>query len=197
MSIRNLLGPAWGRTAPVTVVAVLAVAALLVAGCGAKSDSPGVATATGSGGQAGATTTTAANRERQLLDFTRCMREHGVNLPDPVVDANGNVRLQPPTGSQPSQATLNAARDACGKYLQGAIQGFAGQNQSQFRDTLLKYTQCMRKNGYDMPDPVFSDQGITSGDPFGPGVDRNDPSFQKANEACASYLAQLFGGGGS
>jgi hypothetical protein len=113
------------------------------------------------------------------------------------VDANGNARLQPPTGSQPSQAQMQAARTACAKYLQGAIQGFAGQNQSQFRDTLLKYTRCMRKNGYDMPDPVFSDQGVTSGDPFGPGIDRNDPSFQKANEACASYLAQLFGGGGS
>src|SRR4029453_256487 len=109
MSIRTPPGRAWGRAGAVTVVAVLTVAALLVAGCGAKPDSPGVATATRSGGHAGATTTTAANRERLLLDFTRCMREHGVNMPDPVVDANGNVRLQPPTGSQPTQAPQQPA----------------------------------------------------------------------------------------
>jgi hypothetical protein len=198
MCTRNLLRTARGRAGPVTVAAVLAVVALLVAGCsGSKSDSSGVASVNGSGGQASATTAPKANQEQQLLDFTKCMREHGVNMADPTVDAGGNVRLQPPTGGdRPSQATLDAARKACQQYLQGAIQGFTGQSQTQFRDSLLQYAQCMRKNGYDMPDPTFSGQGTASGGPFGSAVDQNDPAFKKANAACQHYLSRLFGGGG-
>jgi hypothetical protein len=193
MSIRNLRRSAWGRAGPVTLLAVLGVVALLAAGCGSKSDSPGVATASGSGGQASATTSPKANQEQQLLEFTKCMREHGVNMADPTVDANGNVRLQPPTGSdQPNEADLNDARNACQKYLQGATQGFTGQDQTKFRDSLLKYAQCMRKNGHDMPDPNFSN----GANPFGGAVDQNDPTFKKADEACRSNLSGLFGGGG-
>jgi hypothetical protein len=197
MSIRNLLRRARGRAGPVAVVAVLAVVGLLATGCGSKSDSPGVATASGTGDQAGATTTTAGNKEQQLIAFTKCMREHGVNMADPTVDANGNVRLQSPTGSdRPSEAEMQKARDACQQYLRGVTQGFTAQNQTQFRDSLLKYAQCMRENGYDMPDPNFSNQGAGSGGPFGGAIDRNDPTFKKADAVCQHYLSGLFGGGG-
>lgn len=197
MSIRNLLRRARGRAGPVTVVAVLVLVALLAAGCGGSSgDSSGVASASGSDDQASSTTAPKANQEQQALKFTQCMRERGVNMADPTVDAKGNVRLQPPTGDLPSQAELQNARDACQQYLQGLQQGFTGQDQTKFRDSLLKYAQCMRKNGYDMPDPNFSNQGASSGGPFGGAIDRNDPAFKKANAVCQSNLSGLFGGGG-
>jgi hypothetical protein len=197
MSIRNLLRPARGRAGPVTVVAVLAVVALLAAGCGdSNSDSSGVASAGGSDDRPSATTAPKANQEQQALRFTQCMREHGVNMADPTVDADGNVRLQPPMGGdQPSQATLQKARDACQQYLQGLQQGFMGQDQTQFRDSLLKYAQCMRKNGYDLPDPNFSNQGGSGGGPFGSAIDQNDPAYKKANAVCRNNLPGLFGGG--
>jgi hypothetical protein len=197
MSIRNLLRRARGRAGPVAVVAVLAVVGLLAAGCSSKSDSPGVATAGGSGDQASATTAPKADREQQALRFTQCMREQGVNMADPTVDADGNVRLRPPMGGdQPSQAKLQKARDACQQYLQGLQQGFMGQDQTQFRDSLLKYAQCMRKNGYDLPDPDFSNQGGSGGGPFGGAIDQGDPVFKKADAVCRSNLPGLFGGGG-
>lgn len=197
MSIRNLFRPTRGRAGPIAVVAVLGVVALLAAGCGGSNrDSSGVATARGSGDRAGATTTTAAkaDQEQQLLQFTRCMRENGVNMADPTVDANGNLRLQPPTGSdRPSEAELQKARDACQQYLQGVTQGFHGEDQTQFRDSLLKYAQCMRSNGYDLPDPDFSGSG---GGPFGDAIDEDDPAYKKADAACRGNLSRLFGGGG-
>jgi hypothetical protein len=121
------------------------------------------------------------------------LERHGGHTPAGVI-----VRmLQPPTGSdQPSQAEMQKARDACQQYLQGLQQGFTGQNQTQSRDALLKYAQCMRKNGYDMPDPNFSAQGSSSGGPFGGAIDWNDPTFKKANAVCQSNLAQFGGGGG-
>lgn len=198
MSVRSLLHRARGRAGPVAVVAVLAVVGLLAAGCSSKSDSPGVATAGGSGDPASATTAPKADREQQALRFTRCMRERGVAMADPTVDAKGNVRLQPPPmgGDQSSQAKLEKARDACQQYLQGLQQDFMGQDQTQFRDSLLKYAQCMRKNGYDLPDPNFSNQGASSGGPFGGAIDQNDPVFKKANAACRSNLPGMLGGGG-
>lgn len=194
MSIRYLLRRARGRAGPVAVVAVLAVVALLVAGCGSNSDSSGVASAGGSG-KASATTAPKANQEQQALKFTQCLREQGINMADPTVDAKGNVRLRPPMGSdEPSRAEMQKARDACQQYLQGLQQDFMGQDQTQFRDSLLKYAQCMRKNGYDLPDPNFSNQG--SGGPFGGAIDQNDPAFKKADAVCRSNLPGLFGGGG-
>jgi hypothetical protein len=176
-------------------VAVVAVVALLVAGCGSNSDSSGVATAGGSGDQPSATTAPKANREQQALRFTQCMREQGINMPDPTVDAGGNVRLRPPMGGdEPSQAKLQKARAACQQYLQGLQQDFMGQDQTKFRDSLLKYAQCMRNNGYDLPDPNFSNQG--SRGPFGDAIDQNDPAYKKADAVCRSNLPGLFGGGG-
>jgi hypothetical protein len=197
MSIRCLLRRARGRVGRVVAVAVLAVVALLVAGCGSNSDSSGVATAGGSGGQASTTTAPKANQEQQALRFTKCMREQGVNMADPTVDASGNVRLRPPMGSdEPSQAKLQKARDACQQYLQGLQQDVMGQDQTKFRDSLLKYARCMRKNGYDLPDPNFSNQGASGGGPFGDAIDQNDPAFKKADAVCRSNLPGLFGGGG-
>src|SRR5262245_51660390 len=196
MSLRYLLRRARGRAGPVAVVAALVVVGLLVAGCGSKSDSSGVASASG-GGQASATTAPKADQEQQALQFTKCMREQGVNMADPTVDAKGNVRLQPPMGGdQPSQAKLQKALDACRQYLQGLQQDFMGQDQTKFRDSLLKYAQCMRKNGYDLPDPNFSNQGASSGGPFGGAIDQNAPAFKKADAVCRSNLSGLFGGGG-
>ncbi len=204
MSIRNLFHPSRRRAGPVTLAtaalaAALAVVALLAAGCGgSKSSSKGVASVGGSGGNA-VTSTTKANQEQVLLQFTQCMRKNGVNMADPTVDANGNVRLSPPVagsgGSQPSQAALTKATSACQKYLQGVTQGFSSQNQSQFRDSVLKYTQCMRKNGYEMPDPDFS--GGAAGLFGGGKINQNDPAYKKADAVCHSNLAQLgnIGGG--
>jgi hypothetical protein len=194
MSIRDLFRRTRGRAGPLMVVAVLPVVALLLVGCGSGDDSPAVATASKSGEKAGTTTTPKVNQEQQALQFTRCMRDQGIDMADPTVDANGNLRLQPPMeGDQQSQADLQKARDACQQYLQGLRQDSMGEDQTEFRDSLLKYAQCMRNNGYDLPDPNFSNQG--SGGPFGGAIDQNDPAYKKADAVCRSNLPGLFGGG--
>src|SRR5262245_10746363 len=183
-----------GRAGPVLVVAVLAVVALLVTGCGSDGDSPSVATASNSSDQPSSTTTTTADQEQQALQFTKCMRENGVDMADPTVDTDGNLRWQPPDMSGSSQEELQKARDACQQYLQGLQQDFMGEDQTEFRDSLLKYAQCMRDNGYDLPDPNFSNQG--SGGPFGDAIDEDDRAYEKADAVCGTYLPGSFGGGG-
>ncbi|MCU1429801.1 MAG: hypothetical protein JWL83_3801 [Actinomycetia bacterium] len=47
-----------------------------------------------------------AQERDRMLAFTKCMREHGVNMPDPTFDANGGAKIQvhrsAPSGSGPS-----------------------------------------------------------------------------------------------
>src|SRR5262249_60195797 len=133
-------------------------------------------------GKASTTPSATANQAQQALRFPRCMRQQGANMADPTVDAKGNVRLQPPAGAMPGQADLEKARNACRQYLQGLQQGFTNQDQTQAQDALLKYARCMRKNGYDMPDPNFAAQGSSSGGPIGGAVDQKHPPLKKGHE---------------
>ncbi|MEN3611309.1 hypothetical protein [Plantactinospora sp. ZYX-F-223] len=54
----------------------------------------------------------------KYLDFARCMRERGVDLPDPVADANGEVTLAPRT--DPKSSLYVDAEQACRSLLPGA-----------------------------------------------------------------------------
>lgn len=182
---------------------LLPVVALLAAACGSgASNSGGVASLSG---DPSSTTTTVSqqSQEQAALAFAKCMRDHGVDIPDPTVDANGNVQLfsrpqsngttNSTTGTTIDRQTRQAAFSACSSYLQGFTQGFTQQDQTQIQDTLVKFAQCMRQNGYNMPDPNFS-QGAGGG--LRTEINRNDPAFQKALTACQSILSGLGGGRG-
>src|SRR6476661_11119264 len=78
-------------------VPILAATALTLAGCGGGKAANAVASLNGST----ATTTkkgASGTSEQQLLTWVQCMRKNGVNLPDPTVDANGNLTLRGPGG---------------------------------------------------------------------------------------------------
>jgi hypothetical protein len=188
---RHLPRAGFGWVLPAVVLSLI----LLAAGCGGSDgDGDGVASLSGNDG---ATTTTngGADREQALLDFARCMRENGVPIQDPQVDSQGNLRLQPGQFGDVDQATVEKAREACQEHLEGVTQGFTPEDQTRMRDALVKYTSCMRQNGYDMPDPDFS-QGMAR---LGQNIDQDDPAYRKAHEACKQHLAQLqglVGGGG-
>jgi hypothetical protein len=198
------LSPITDRLRPAAAAGrgALAVALLLVllAGCGGSGgNGDGVASLDPDGGGATATTGNgaAADRERALLDFARCMRQHGVPIQDPTVDSEGNLRLQRPEGAgRVDQATLDKAREACQEHIAGIVQGFSREDLTRLQDALVKYAGCMRANGYDLPDPRFDG----AGGPFGGArIDPDDPAFRKADQACRQHRAQLpgLGGGGS
>ena len=62
-------------------------------------------------------------------------------------------------------------------------------------EAILAYTQCMRENGIDLPDPDFSGEpGQGGGGFFGQGgIDPEDPDFQEAQEKCGSKLESIRG----
>jgi hypothetical protein len=62
--------------------------------------------------------TTRGVSERRLASsvaFARCLRQHGINLPDPEVTAKG-IRQHPPTDMDRDDPRLSAAEQACHQY---------------------------------------------------------------------------------
>jgi hypothetical protein len=62
-------------------------------------------------------------REEAGLKFAKCMREHGINLPNPTT-SGGGIRIKggPGTGLDPSSPAFEAAQKAC----QGLLPKFKG-----------------------------------------------------------------------
>jgi pyruvate/2-oxoglutarate dehydrogenase complex dihydrolipoamide acyltransferase (E2) component len=186
-----------GRTG-VVAIGLLAVATL--AGCGGGSTKAGVATL--SGKQAADTQTTAkkkkpteAETQAAFQKFAQCMREHGVDMPDPKVSGGKGMITIGGRGAPQDQQKLDAAQKACQHFIAAVVQGGARDldpaQEKKLRDRALKFAKCMREHGVNMPDPQFQ-----SGGKVQQKIDANpnDPKFQAAQQACQKEAPSPIGG---
>jgi hypothetical protein len=168
------------------VVGALGVAlALAATACGGGGDNNGVAsldpttgqTTTGDEGSGGKGKPDA---KQAALDFARCMREHGVDMPDPV---NGRLELRSQRGDQ---RKVDEAQKACRHILEDAMPPLSEEQKAAMRDAALDFAKCMREHGVDMPDPTFQDGGMLMQAPK--GMKKDDPKVQEAQKACQPIL---------
>lgn len=148
-----------------------------VAGCGGQATGdPDVASADGASSTpapSGSPSSTPA--EGDLLKFAQCMRDNGVDVPDPD-PAKGLAGLGKIDRDDPD---FKAAMTKCKPYLSS----LGGDPSSpEYQAQLLAFAQCMRANGADVPDPD------PNGGFGGKGLDRNDPDVKAALEACHDKL---------
>jgi len=157
----------------------------------------------------GATATTAVTDPNEAaLQFAKCMREHGVDMPDPVVNDSGDGKVGGVAiqiggdGANPiDPKDLDAANKECQHFLAEAATNFdppSGEELEKMKEQALAFSKCMRDHGVDMPDPQFGDDGtftvglgVAPGDGStgpssagGPPVDFNSKEFQEASKAC-------------
>ena len=71
-----------------------------------------------------------ARMREQALEFSKCMREHGVDMPDPQFGENGEVTVSvgseaAPGGPAPDDDEFQAAAEECGGPGGGMIFGSA------------------------------------------------------------------------
>jgi hypothetical protein len=169
------------------VVALLAVLVGLVAGCGRGTHAPGVATA-GGGKGASPKPTASADPEQQRREFSQCMREHGIDLPDP--DPNGGpVTIGKSAGphDDADAAKMDAAIKACQQYMPT---GNLSKPDPEQLEQARQYAKCMRDHGVDMPDPDPNGGGgfgIHKGTGGGQ-IDPDEAKFKAATEACKDKL---------
>ncbi len=155
-----------------TIGALAAGVALALAGCG---EDP----ARDAGGGAGANRASAAEG---ALAFARCMREHGIDLPDPQTSGGGMVRITPGEGFDPGDPRARRAQEACRDELPAAgPEDLPADERRELRERALRFTQCLREQGLDAPDPD-ADGGLRIGP--GQGIDPQDPRFRRAEAAC-------------
>ena len=84
-----------------------------------------------------------------------------------------------------SAASLFVA--ACG----GGGPASAGDSRDELREAALKYAQCMRKHGVDMPDPQFNGKGMSM-QIGGPGTARiPKATMDSAQQACRKILERV------
>ena len=177
------------------------VLGLGTAACGGSPDGDGVATLGGDGaadGQTdgGQTDGGSAKKDPQeaALEFAKCMREHGVDMPDPEVDSQGRIRVtvgNPGKGGRPDPKKLNAAQQACGNLLGGGGER-PGELDPKARDAMLDFAKCMREHGIDMPDPTGD--GLVFNSKQGQGPDLGSSKFKAAERACDHHLGDVGGG---
>ena len=191
----------------IIIVAALLAFGLLAAACSGSNSSSDVASLetsaapTAEQGQAQneETIDEAVSDEEAILAFAACLRDEGIDVDDPTVDADGNLRPPRPRDiGESEREMIGAAMDVCSEHLQNVAFGLDAADRSEREDQLFEYAACLRDNGYDMPDPDFSafgqpgqgaGSGAGGGGPFG-AIDQGDPRFQTAQEACAG----IFGG---
>lgn len=142
-------------------------------------------------------TATDATDEERALDFAQCMRDNGVDFPDPVINADGSIDLGgnvTPGSIDPTSDTFGDAVAVCGPIIAGAsfLPG-ANVDETEQQANLLAFAECLRGLGYDVIDPVLSD--IQAGGPgalvraFGENFDPTDPANADAVQECQGQVA--------
>lgn len=162
---------------------IFVVAGMAAAGCAGR-------------GEAAGEQGSAEDREEAMLAFAECMREHGIDMPDPEEGSGRRPGLRIVRGDRinADPEEMEAAHEACEKHLEGVVQEISPEERAEMQDKAVEFAACMRDNGIDMPDPDFA-PGETGafrqrlGDEFDP----DDPDFMAADEKCRE---EVFGGDG-
>lgn len=119
----------------------------------------------------------------QVIKFVECMRDQGIDMPDPEFSDDG-IQLMMPKGAVVDEEQMEAAQQECKKYMPN--NGEPPKMSKEDREKALQFAECMRENGVpEFPDPTDGGFGI-QGEP-GSGLDPESESFQAAEEACEKY----------
>lgn len=155
--------------------------AMALAGCGGTDDSGGVATAGGPAPTAAATSGEKLTAQERGLKFAQCMRDQGIDVPDPGGDTGDGVTFRFDEDQDPKK--VDAAMKACKRYLPDG--GEPPKLDAEQIEKMRRLSECMRQNGVpDFPDP--DENGLIRVEP-GKGVDPAKPAMKDAQEKCKQF----------
>jgi hypothetical protein len=161
-------------TASMAPAALLAAAALGLAACGGDGASP---SASSSG----------APDRAALVAFARCMREQGIDMPDPS-PGNGPtvIRAMGKSGADDMRKAEAACADERAKIKPPEL---TEEQRAEVKRQALENARCMREHGIDFPDPQFDEHGgVEVRIDKDSGIRPDDPDFKAAMEACQDTL---------
>jgi len=159
------------------LVALLATASL--AACGGEEPSSG----TGANGGGKST-----DPKQAMLDYAKCMRDNGVDMPDPEFDGNHVKQMGP---KNVDKTKMRAAEKACASIREAVKPPeLSDEKKAEFKKAALANAKCMREQGINFPDPVFDESGGARINikPGTNGFDPDSPKFKAAAKVCDKLL---------
>ena len=99
--------------------------------------------------------------EEGVLDFAQCMREEGINFPDPTFDIDGNPQFD--NLEIENEEEFESAFENCEDILRNALPeqfDLDPEVEAALVDASLEFSQCMRDQGIDFPDPKPGEFGF-------------------------------------
>src|SRR3954453_2650160 len=92
-----------------------------------------------------------------MLGYARCMREHGVDMPDPQFEGN-RVRMTGPRNVD--RTKMRAADKACASIRDSVKPPELSDEQREgFKRAAPPTPRWLREHGLDFPDPTFDGNG--------------------------------------
>lgn len=161
---------AWGSAAAAVVL-------LAASACSDSDDGSGIASA---GGEANAAASEdgedieSLDEDAQALAFAECMREEGIDVPDPGPGQEGLAEAFQEAFDDHDQATIDQAFSAC----EDLMPQYAQEEQHD-EVVMLDLAECLREQGLEISDEPFADA-------HGPDIDQDE--FQAAMEVCRDVL---------
>ena len=121
--------------------------------------------------------------EEGVLEFAQCMREEGINFPDPTFDIDGNPHFD--NLEIENEEEFERAFENCEDILRNALPeqfDLDPEVEAALVDASLEFSQCMRDQGIDFPDPKPGEFGFFA---FRDAdIDFGSEAVQEAFEIC-------------
>lgn len=162
-------------------LAVLAGLFALVSACGSGGENgtegvASVSTPNSSEKKGGGDPADQKADEDKMRQYAKCMREHGIDMPDPKTDGDGGVMMGVPAGKAEDRDKMAKADEACRKHLPNG--GEPPEMTAEDIDNMRETAKCLRELGYDVADP-------TEAAPYLEFTEQPaDEKFQKDMEKC-------------
>ena len=147
------------------------------------------AAACGGAAKAGDASDPEKNREDQLVEYTDCMREHGIDVDASEEGGRFKIAVGAPAGGSAEEEPddeMQAAMEACKDKMPMRGEDLTPEERAELEDAMVEFAQCMREHGVDMPDP--GDGGFVQRFDSKSGPGPEDEEFQAAEKACEDKL---------
>jgi hypothetical protein len=159
------------RSAAVT--ALLSIAAIALSACGGEDNTDGPSASD------------QAKLEKAALNHAKCLREHGLDVPDPKFEGGRVTMGMNAQGAD--QETVERAQKECEHFLEDAPRPeISPEQEAEARDQALAHAKCMREQGFDFPDPEIDGGRIRQR--VGGDINPEDPKFREASEKCGGGI---------
>jgi hypothetical protein len=175
-----------------TLILVAVIAILVIAACGSDSEAVPSLTSLEDGPAAEPTADAAdatLDNEARMMAFAQCLRDQGIDVRDPVVDADGNVQMPELAGDVKwDKEGSKAAWEACAEHLEGLTFEKERVDMSEYLDQALALATCLRDKGYDVDDPTAETLDQWRGS-FKDAINWDDPRQVADFEDCSGEEA--------